>query len=113
MNSLEEIRTAREAAARAAIKKSLEAPDADGETETFVSHHLEELEPDYWVRFAGTATPKPSQVVGLLMLHDVWGPDGGDELENFDFTLPGEVTDYVLCVQFDTEGEVVDISMES
>jgi hypothetical protein len=113
MSTLEELRAVRETAARAALKNAIEAPDAEGEAESFVSHHLEELEPDYWVRYAGTATPEPSQVIGLLELRGVWGPDGGDALETFDFTLPGDVTNYVLCVRFGGEGEVVDISMES
>jgi hypothetical protein len=113
MKNLEDIRAVREAAARTAIKESLEAQGADGETASYVSHHLEELEPDYWLRYAGTATPELAQVVSLLELRGAWGPESGDELENFDFTLPGDVTDYVLCVRFDDEGEVLDISMES
>jgi len=113
MSNLEEKRVIREAAARAAIKNSLDTHGAESETAEFVLHHLEELGTDYWMSCAGTAAPEPLQVVGLLELHGSWGPDGGDELENFDFTLPGGVTDYVLCVRFDNHGEVVELSMES
>ncbi len=30
-----------------------------------------------------------------------------------DFTLPGDATDYVVCVSFGEDGEIEDISMES
>jgi hypothetical protein len=47
----------------------------------------------------------------VLVLREHWG--GPDELEHFDFTLPGEVTDYVVSVRFDAAGKVAEISMES
>ena len=34
-------------------------------------------------------------------------------MDTFDFTLPDEVTNYVICVRYDDDGEVEDISMES
>jgi hypothetical protein len=40
----------------------------------------------------------------------------GDELENYDvldFTLPEDITDYVISISFNHQGQVVDISMES
>jgi hypothetical protein len=101
----------REAAARAAIKKAFgTAADEFGAT-LFVSHHLEELEPSYWKKHLTTETPEPRLVLDLLVLQDHWGED--DELERFDFTLPEEVTNYVVCVRFDDDGEVSQISMES
>ncbi len=36
-----------------------------------------------------------------------------ETMEILDFSLPEEVTNYVICVSFDPKGEVVDISMES
>jgi len=30
-----------------------------------------------------------------------------------DFTLPDEITQYVICVSFDAQGQVIDICMES
>jgi hypothetical protein len=35
------------------------------------------------------------------------------EIEYFDFTLPDEVTDYVISVHFDDAGTIEGISMES
>ena len=36
-----------------------------------------------------------------------------EDIDMFDFTLPGDVTDYVICVSFDEHGKVEEISMES
>ena len=76
----------------------------------FVEHHLEELPQNYWQQHLGSGTPDPKSVMGLLLLHSSWGED---DIEYFDLTLPGEVTDYVISVHFDGEGEIDDISMES
>ena len=76
----------------------------------FVKHHLAELSQDYWKERLGTASPEPTTVLGLLELRSHWGEN---ETENFDFSLPGDVTDYVVSVHFDDAGEVDGISMES
>ncbi len=85
--------------------------DALGATR-FVSHHLEELPGEYWEEHCKTASPTPAQVLDLLELRSEFDDDD-DDFSNFDFTLPGEVTDYVLCVTINDDGEVEDISMES
>ncbi len=74
----------------------------------FVSHHLEELEPEYWEKHLGTSNPDPKQVLSLLYLREHWEDD-----TIFDFTLPGEVTDYAISVTFGEDGEVESIAMES
>ena len=76
----------------------------------FVNHHLEELPQNYWQERIGTAKPDPVAVLGLLELQSNWGEG---EVENFDFSLPGDVTDYVVSVHFDGAGEIDGISMES
>jgi hypothetical protein len=77
----------------------------------FVAFHLEELPADYWQQQLNTTRPDPSAVLDILELHGHWGED--NELEYFDFTLPGEVTDYVISVHFDAKGKIIEISMES
>jgi len=47
------------------------------------------------------------------VLRSHWGDDDDNGLEVFDFTLPDDVTDYVISVRFDANGEVEEISMES
>jgi len=101
----------REHVARQAIKNGFDMEDEDSGAAMFVAFHLEELEPAYWQAQANTPRPAPSAVLDLLVLDKHWG--GKDEMEFFDFTLPGEVTDYVISVRFDAAGKVDDISMES
>ncbi|MDX2214287.1 MAG: bifunctional adenosylcobinamide kinase/adenosylcobinamide-phosphate guanylyltransferase [Oculatellaceae cyanobacterium bins.114] len=100
----------RTAAALAAIKQLLS--EEDSAVSMFVSHHVEELDAAYWEKHASTAKPSPKQVVDLLELRSYWSGDG-DDGDVFDFTLPGDVTDYVMSVRFDEDGEVQDVDMES
>jgi hypothetical protein len=93
--------------ALAAIKHATEDPDS---VALFASHHLEELDPAYWQQHTGTSQPSRERVLELLELRKHWGGKG---LDVFDFTLPGKVTDYVVSVRFDDDGEVEAISMES
>jgi hypothetical protein len=101
----------REAAARAAIKKAFDPSDDESEVALFISHHLEELDSEYWKKHFSTATPPPLRILESLVLRDHWG--GDDEIETFDFTLPDDVTDYVISVSFDEAGDVAGITMES
>jgi len=101
----------REAAARAAIKQAFGTAEDEFGATLFVSHHLEELEPDYWKQHLANTRPDPRAVLDLLVLQSHWG--GAGELDTFDFTLPDDVTNYVISVSFDDAGEVSGISMES
>lgn len=93
-----------------AIRKAYGTEAGEFSTTMFVSHHLEELPQDYWQEHTGTGAPDPAAVLGLLELKSNWGDE---DIENFDFSLPGDVTDYVLSVRFDDTGEIGEISMES
>lgn len=101
----------RESAARQAIKTDFDMENEDSAAAMFVAFHLEELEGGYWQQHMGTARPDPSAVPDILVLREHWGEE--DEMEFFDFTLPGDVSNYVISVHFDAKGKVDDISMES
>jgi hypothetical protein len=101
----------REAAARAAIKRAYGTSDDESGATLFLTHHLEELDSSYWRQHFSSENPDPSLIIEKLDLRSHWG--GNDEIDNFDFTLPEEVTDYVISVRFDEAGNVSDISMES
>lgn len=112
----------RKQAALAAVKRSYGTKEAEHSTTLFVSHHLEELDSSYWQQHLGTESPTTPQILDLLELRSHWGDseedededdEVGDGLDVFDFTLPGDVTDYVLSVRFDEKGGVENISMES
>jgi hypothetical protein len=93
-----------------AIRNAYGTEAGEFSTTMFVAHHLDELPQDYWQEHTRTDAPDPAAVLGLLELKSHWG-DG--DIENFDFSLPGEVTDYLLSVRFNDSGEVDEISMES
>ena len=101
----------REAAARAAIKKAYGTADDEYAATAFVSHHLEELDSAYWKKHFATEKPDAHRILESLVLRSHWG--GDDEIDTFDFTLPEEVTDYVVSVSFDESGDVSEITMES
>ena len=101
----------RKAVARAAITIAFDRADDEFGVALFVSHHLEELDPGYWKKHLFTETPEPRQILDLLEFHSHWG--GDHEMDIFDFTLPDEVTNYVISVSFDGSGDISEISMES
>jgi len=103
----------REQLARVAMRAALENQQAEDSVELFIQHHLEEIEPAYWEKYSGSAVPTQLQVLDLLVLADQWENDEVDSREMLDFTLPDEITQYVICVSFDAKGQVIDISMES
>lgn len=92
------------------IKQAFGTEAGEGSVNLFVEHHLEELAKDYWQQHLGSERPEPTAVLTLLQLKSSWGE--GD-IEYFDFTLPGEVTDYVVSAHFDDSGAIDGISMES
>jgi len=101
----------REASARAAIKRAFGTADDESGVPLFISHHLDELDSAYWKKHFSTETPDPIRILDSLVLLSHWG--GDDEIETFDFTLPEDVTNYVIGVSFDEAGEVSGISMDS
>ncbi len=104
-----------EAAARAHINAIYGTPGDEYGVTLFVSHHLNEIEASYWLGYAGTATPEPHQVLDLLVMMPL--EDGEDEEEEeatiLDFTLPDDVTNYLICVEFDEAQNIVRVAMES
>jgi hypothetical protein len=100
----------REKLALDAIKQVFGTEAGEDSINLFVEHHLAELPESYWQQHLQSDAPKPSAVVNLLALSSSWGDD---DIEYFDFTLPGEVTNYVVSVHFNGTGSIDGISMES
>lgn len=92
----------------AAIKSAVGTELGEYSIDEFVTHHIEELPSSYWEKHLGTDSPSVEQIIGLLVLREKW-----EEEEVYDFTLPEDVTDYVVSVSFDEYGNLNDISMES
>jgi len=100
----------REKSARAHIDAVYGSPDDEFGATLFVSHHLDKLDASYWVKHTGNEKPDARQVLQLLELR--LDPEE-HEIDILDFTLPGAVTNYVICVEFDESGNVAGVSMES
>jgi hypothetical protein len=93
-----------------AIRKTYGTEAGEFSTTMFVAHHLEELPENYWHERTGAASPNPAAVLQLLEFKSNWGES---DIEHFDFSLPGDVTDYVLSARFNDAGEIDEISLES
>lgn len=100
----------RKTLATGAIKQAFGTAAGEDGINLFVEHHLEELPKSYWKQHLGVAIPEPTAVVDLLQFRSSWG---SNDIEYFDFTLPDEVTNYVVSVHFDEKGGIDEISMES
>ncbi len=103
----------RKNAAIIAIKNAFDTEEDEYGATLFVSHHLEELEEDYWQANLGNPSPEPRQVLDILVLESHWGDENSNGMDTLDFTLPGEITNYLISVSFDGAGEVEEITMES
>ena len=104
----------REATARKYIGAIYGKPGDEYGVTLFVSHHLKEIDAEFWTKHLGTDAPEPRQVLELLELRLDEDDEGEeDEIELLDFTLPEYVTDYVISVEFDETGDVSNVSMEN
>ena len=96
-----------------AIKRSLGTEAGEYGATLFAAHHLDELDQSYWQAHLKTDRPAPVQVIELLCLQSHSSDDDDDDLDTLDFALPGDVSNYILSVSFDENGEIDEISMES
>jgi hypothetical protein len=97
-----------------AIKRSLGTEAGEYGATLFAAHHLEELDRSYWQTHLEIDKPAPEQVIALLSLQSHRSDDDDDDgLDTLDFALPGDVSNYLLCVRFDDNGDIAEISMES
>ena len=96
-----------------AIKRSLGTESGEYGATLFAVHHLDELDQSYWRFHLKTDEPSPVQVIELLRLQSHNSDDDDDGLDTLDFALPGDVSNYILSVHFDENGEIDEISMES
>ncbi len=94
------------------IRSLLGVPAGEDSVSLFIDHHLEELEPEYFVETYGTASPEASQIIDSLVFVDAWSSEDDGNIDVFDFSLPGNVTNYLISVRFSGD-KVEEISMES
>jgi hypothetical protein len=93
-----------------AIKQSFGTEQQEYGVNLFISHHLEELSREYWLNLTGTDEPDPHEILDKLVIIDKWEDE---DSVNLDFSLPSEITQYVISVSLDKAGRIVSINMES
>lgn len=94
----------RQQAALYAIKNSEGTPYWEGGVKPFLSHCIDEVDSEYWVSEMGTPNPSYSDILELIMFKEY-----RDNNQALDFTLPENVTAYVIRVSFNEDDEVADI----
>ncbi len=89
----------------------------EGTVSTYLSHHAEELSEKELVKIFGVEDPDDltiDHLIDALQLKRIGLYPGADDLTAvFDYTIDEEATDYILAVEFDRDGEVFGISMDS
>ena len=102
----------REAVARAKLLELLGSEEGEFGSTLFVSHHKEELGSEYWKGEFGEVDPKPEEIIEGLVLVGSWDSEDGGNIDTYDFSLPGGVSNYLLSVRFAGD-EISDVSMKS
>ncbi len=103
-------------AARAAM-----AEEASESSETapalYIAHHREELSQAAWTQVFATIDRENIDAQTFLsqlqLVHVGLNPADEDRCLLLDYMLRGEVTNYVLSVSFDADGQLAGIDMES
>lgn len=101
----------------AGLKAIMKAYDANKTDEgnsivLFASHHIDELDAESLISATGHAKPDQGTLLSKLILLDSWEDEDTGAI-NMDYTLPNDVTTYMLCVKYDKAGELLGIEMES
>ena len=104
-----------DATALAALRQSYDGESGPAVT-IYVSHHLEEVSAEALTEIFGK--PKKSLAVhdflARLILKRVWlHLSKSDGYATLDYTTGADVTQYILAVRIDEEGEVLGVEMES
>ena len=94
------------------IRSLYGTPTGEDNVTLFVDHHLAEIEPDYFSKTYGTASPTAHQLLDSLILIGAWSSEDDGNIDVFDFSLPGNVTNYLISVRFAGD-DIQEISMES
>lgn len=89
----------------------------EGTVGIYLSHHAEELGEKDLLRIFGVEDPDDLDIAHLLDALQLKRiglyPGAEGYVAVFDYTIDEEATDYILVVEFDRDGEVFGISMDS
>mgnify|MGYP002619572137 CR=1 FL=1 len=104
-----------DATGREAIRA--DSSNSESAASLYAEHHFEELPEDRVRDLLGGPEPSTASPTDLLaklaIVRVAFHPESQDARVRLDYSLAGEVTDYVLCVTIDAEGVVSSVEMES
>jgi hypothetical protein len=104
-------------AARAAILADARSGDEDAASVMYLTHHQDVLEPEEYQRAFGVSAPDladPEPLLSRLALVRVGlYPEEDERRILLDYSIDPDTTNYLLCVSFDEDGEVVAVDLES
>lgn len=100
-------------AALAKIQLLHGTPEGEYGPTLFVSHHLEEIDKADWMKILQVETPTSEQILNALILIDAWSSSDDDTIDTYDFSLPDNLTHYLLSASFSADGKSLEVSMES
>ncbi|WP_208354590.1 DUF2004 domain-containing protein [Pseudaestuariivita rosea] len=103
---------AKQEAARAKIRALYGTPEGEDGPTLFVSHHLDELSSDEWKQCLAIEKPTAEQILDGLVLVSAWDSKEDGNIDTFDFSLPNNMTNYLIAVRFDGD-EIESVDMES
>ena len=91
--------------------------DLGDESETarfYLEHHLDELNKDEKLSIFGTENVGRDEFLSALKLYRIgFYPEDEEAFAVFDVQLPKDLTDYLMAVTFDVDGNLSYITMES
>jgi len=99
--------------ALAKINSLYNTPEGEFGPTLFVSYHLEEFESNDWLDNLKVSQPTAKQILESLVLIDEWSSNDDGINDTFDFSLPNNMTGYLLSVRFSSDEKIESVSMES
>lgn len=100
--------------ARAGIAADFDAGDCG--SRLYLSHHLEELDAEERMACFGTEDTEiglDALMAALTLKRVGLYPEDEEKLAVFDYSIGPDVTDYILAVEFNPDGSLLAVSMES
>jgi hypothetical protein len=100
-----------------ALREDLAEGDEDGAVPLYKAHHLDEIEPNVLKKLFSVAMVEDiddDTFLGALKLIRVGiYPDSEDATIVCDYSIDPDATNYLVSVVFDSDGELVDVTLES
>lgn len=103
--------------ARDAIVRDAQSGENDSAGALYITHHYSEFGADEFERLFGLASPDLANALEMLarlvLVRIGLYPEQQDRQVLFDYSIDSDATNYLICVAFDSGGQLVSVDMES